>query len=211
MLACSLSMSTTIAGVSRSSMVRGLPRAGDVIVLAACAALVMVALPSLCFDSQYPYDTIEPSASLGAYSGRRKPCSMFDSSRHSYLAGNIPTIATPMRDGAVDHASLRSLLAYIDPYVDGYLTCGSVGEGASLDGGRTHRRSWRPSPHFRATTSGSQRTWLFGTSGTVAPGNRLYRASLCGSWRGCAPHTPAVVFRHFAAHAAADSMLRSLA
>ena len=53
-------------------------------------------------------------------------------SRYADLAGNIPTIATPMRDGAVDHAGLRSLLAYIDPHVDGYLTCGSVGEGASL-------------------------------------------------------------------------------
>lgn len=92
---------------------------------------------------------------------------MYDRTRHDALAGNIPTIATPMRDGAVDHDSLRSLLAYIDPFVDGYLTCGSVGEGASLE---VEERIdvMATIAAFRDTT-GSQRTWFFGTSGTALP------------------------------------------
>lgn len=92
---------------------------------------------------------------------------MYDPSRHLALAGNIPTIATPMRDGAVDHGSLRSLLAYIDPYVDGFLTCGSVGEGASLE---VEERIdvMATVASFRDTT-GSHRTWFFGTSGTALP------------------------------------------
>ena len=83
------------------------------------------------------------------------------------LAGNIPTIATPLRDGAIDHAGLRRLLAYIDPYVDGYLTCGSVGEGASLE---VEERIdvMATVASFRETT-GSRRTWFFGTSGTALP------------------------------------------
>ena len=83
------------------------------------------------------------------------------------LAGNIPTIATPLRDGTIDHAGLRSLLAYIDPYVDGYLTCGSVGEGASLE---VEERIdvMATVASFRETT-GSRRTWFFGTSGTALP------------------------------------------
>lgn len=83
------------------------------------------------------------------------------------LAGNIPTIATPLRDGAIDHDSLRSLLAYIDPYVDGYLTCGSVGEGASLT---LDERSavMETVADFRQSAA-TRRTWFFGTSGTALP------------------------------------------
>ena len=92
---------------------------------------------------------------------------MTQPSRHAALAGNIPTIATPMRDGAVDHASLRCLLAYIDPHVDGYLTCGSVGEGASLT--LDERIAVIETvKKFRRTTN-SHRTWFFGTSGTALP------------------------------------------
>ena len=72
-----------------------------------------------------------------------------------------------MRDGAVDHDSLRSLLAYIDPYVDGYLTCGSVGEGASLT--LDERIAVMETVAAYRDTTGSRRTWLFGTSGTSLP------------------------------------------
>ena len=85
----------------------------------------------------------------------------------SALAGNIPTIATPMRDGAVDHASLRSLLAYIDPHVDGYLTCGSVGEGASLT--LAERIAVMETVTAFRQESANRRTWFFGTSGTALP------------------------------------------
>lgn len=92
---------------------------------------------------------------------------MYDPSRHANLAGNVPTIATPMRDGAVDHDSLRNLLAYIDTHVDGYLTCGSVGEGASLT--LDERIAvMKTVAGFRRTVE-SQRTWFFGTSGTALP------------------------------------------
>lgn len=72
-----------------------------------------------------------------------------------------------MRGGAVDHDSLRSLLAYIDPYVDGYLTCGSVGEGASLT---LEERSavMETVADFRQSSE-YRRTWFFGTSGTALP------------------------------------------
>lgn len=92
---------------------------------------------------------------------------MYDRTRYAALAGNIPTIATPMRGGAVDHDSLRSLLAYIDPYVDGYLTCGSVGEGASLT--LEERIDVMATVAAFRDTTGSQRTWFFGTSGTALP------------------------------------------
>lgn len=88
-------------------------------------------------------------------------------SHTAVLAGNIPTIATPLRDGTVDHDSLRSLLAYIDPYVDGYLTCGSVGEGASLE--VEERIDVMETVAAFRDTVGSQRTWFFGTSGTALP------------------------------------------
>lgn len=102
---------------------------------------------------------------------------MYDPSRHAALAGNIPTIATPMRDGAVDHGSLRSLLAYIDPYVDGYLTCGSVGEGASLT--LEERITVMETVAAFRQASGFQRVWFFGTSGTALPEiERLVQASV---------------------------------
>ena len=96
-------------------------------------------------------------------------------SRYAGLAGNIPTISTPMRDGAVDHAGLRSLLAYIDPHVDGYLTCGSVGEGASLT--LDERIAvMQTVAAFRENTA-PRGTWFFGTSGTALPEiERLVRA-----------------------------------
>ena len=72
-----------------------------------------------------------------------------------------------MRDGAVDHASLRSLLAYIYPHVDGYLTCGSVGEGASLT--LEERIDVMETVAAFRDTTGSQRTWFFGTSDTALP------------------------------------------
>jgi 4-hydroxy-tetrahydrodipicolinate synthase len=92
---------------------------------------------------------------------------MYNPARHASLAGNIPTIVTPMRNGGVDHDSLQSLLAYINPHVDGYLTCGSVGEGASLtlderiDVMETIAR-------FREGDE-TKGTWFFGTSGTALP------------------------------------------
>ncbi len=87
--------------------------------------------------------------------------------RNAGLRGNIPTITTPMREGAVDHASLQSLLAYIDPHVDGYLTCGSVGEGASLS--LAERIAVLETvKEFRRTTN-SHRIWFSGTSGTALP------------------------------------------
>ena len=92
---------------------------------------------------------------------------MYDPSRHAMLAGNIPTIATPMRDGAVDHECLRSLLAYIEPYVDGYLTCGSVGEGASLT--LDERMAVMETVAAFRRNSEVRRTWIFGTSGTALP------------------------------------------
>lgn len=100
---------------------------------------------------------------------------VYDPSRHSSLTGNIPTIATPMRDGAVDHDSLRSLLAYIDPYVDGYLTCGSVGECASLT--LEERIAVMETVADFRQSSECQRVWFFGTSGTALPEiERLVRA-----------------------------------
>ena len=72
-----------------------------------------------------------------------------------------------MRDGAVDHDSLRNLLAYIDPYVDGYLTCGSVGEGASLTL-EERIAAMETVADFRQSSE-SRHTWFFGTSGTALP------------------------------------------
>ena len=102
-------------------------------------------------------------------------------SRYAGLAGNIPTISTPMRDGAVDHASLRSLMAYIDPHVDGYLTCGSVGEGASLT--LDERIAvMQTVAAFRENTT-PRGTWFFGTSGTALPEiERLVRACVDTAW-----------------------------
>jgi len=48
------------------------------------------------------------------------------------VTGLLPPIATPMKDGALDLDSLRRQLDYLEPYVDGYLVGGSVGEVASL-------------------------------------------------------------------------------
>ena len=72
-----------------------------------------------------------------------------------------------MRDGAVDHDSLRSLLAYIDPYVDGYLTCGSVGEGASLT--LDERVAVMQTVAAFRENSTARGAWFFGTSGTALP------------------------------------------
>lgn len=72
-----------------------------------------------------------------------------------------------MLDGTVDHDGLQSLLAYIDPFVDGYLTCGSVGEGASLE--VEERIDVMDTVAAFRDTTGSQRTWFFGTSGTALP------------------------------------------
>ncbi len=86
---------------------------------------------------------------------------------HGSLAGNIPTISTPMRGGEVDRDGLRRLLAYITPYVDGYLTCGSVGEGASLT--LDERIAVMETVAAFRQADATPRTWFFGTSGTALP------------------------------------------
>jgi len=48
------------------------------------------------------------------------------------VTGFVPPIPTPMRNGAVDVASLERLVQALAPYVAGYLVGGSVGEHPSL-------------------------------------------------------------------------------
>jgi dihydrodipicolinate synthase/N-acetylneuraminate lyase len=48
------------------------------------------------------------------------------------IEGFIPPIATPMKDGKVDIASLERLVDYLSPHVQGFLVGGSVGENPSL-------------------------------------------------------------------------------
>lgn len=48
------------------------------------------------------------------------------------LTGIIPPIPTPLRDGKVDLTSLRRLLDYLMPSIDGVLVGGSTGETPSL-------------------------------------------------------------------------------
>ena len=48
------------------------------------------------------------------------------------IAGSIPVIPTPFFENRIDFASLERLFAYIFPELDGYVLCGSTGEGASL-------------------------------------------------------------------------------
>ncbi len=50
------------------------------------------------------------------------------------LAGVLPALPTPFRDGAVDHERLADLCRdLIDAGVDGLVACGTTGEGATLD------------------------------------------------------------------------------
>ena len=73
-------------------------------------------------------------------------------------------------------------MAYIDPHVDGYLTCGSVGEGASLT--LDERIAVMQTVAAFRENSTPRGTWFFGTSGTALPEMSLPRASLRGLRRG---------------------------
>lgn len=48
------------------------------------------------------------------------------------LRGLIPPMVTPMRDGALDEASIKSLVDFAVPHLDGLCICSSTGEAASL-------------------------------------------------------------------------------
>jgi len=49
------------------------------------------------------------------------------------LEGSMVAIVTPMKDGAVDHASLRELVEFqLAGGTDGIIPCGTTGEGATL-------------------------------------------------------------------------------
>jgi len=49
------------------------------------------------------------------------------------LEGSMVAIVTPLKDGAVDHASLRELVEFqISGGTDGIIPCGTTGEGATL-------------------------------------------------------------------------------
>lgn len=50
----------------------------------------------------------------------------------SDLRGLIPPMVTPMRDGAIDVKSIRSLVDFVAPHLDGLCICSSTGEAASL-------------------------------------------------------------------------------
>jgi len=50
----------------------------------------------------------------------------------SDLRGLIPPMVTPMRDGAVDVQSIRSLVDFVEPHLDALCICSSTGEAASL-------------------------------------------------------------------------------
>jgi 4-hydroxy-tetrahydrodipicolinate synthase len=49
------------------------------------------------------------------------------------LEGSMVAIVTPMKDGAVDHKSLRELCEWqVAEGTDGIIPCGTTGEGATL-------------------------------------------------------------------------------
>ena len=48
------------------------------------------------------------------------------------LAGSLPVVPTPFRDGKLDFDSLLKLFNHLFPELEGYTLCGSTGEGASL-------------------------------------------------------------------------------
>ena len=48
------------------------------------------------------------------------------------LAGSLPVIPTPFRDGKIDFDSLLKLFDHLFPALEGYTLCGSTGEGVSL-------------------------------------------------------------------------------
>ncbi len=48
------------------------------------------------------------------------------------LRGLIPPMVTPMSDGALDEASIKSLVDFSLPHLDGLCICSSTGEAASL-------------------------------------------------------------------------------
>ncbi len=48
------------------------------------------------------------------------------------LRGLIPPMVTPMRDGSIDEASIKSLVDFAVPHLDGLCICSSTGEAASL-------------------------------------------------------------------------------
>jgi 4-hydroxy-tetrahydrodipicolinate synthase len=48
------------------------------------------------------------------------------------LAGSLPVIPTPFRDGKLDFDSLLKLFEHLFPALEGYTLCGSTGEGVSL-------------------------------------------------------------------------------
>jgi 4-hydroxy-tetrahydrodipicolinate synthase len=54
------------------------------------------------------------------------------------LEGSMVAIVTPMKDGAVDHASLRELVEFqLAGGTDGIIPCGTTGEGATLTAAET--------------------------------------------------------------------------
>ena len=55
------------------------------------------------------------------------------------LEGSMVAIVTPLKDGAVDHASLRELVEFqLAGGTDGIVPCGTTGEGATLTAAERH-------------------------------------------------------------------------